>query len=121
MLDQLADDVGGAIRIAHRISPGAAQLGVDIAVARHAVYLDRTNEFVDALAAIGIVGSLGLPRNKARVIDKKIHVREELGDDPDIGRKAVLVGALTEGKALVDADILYAKGAGLLDHAQARV
>src|SRR5262245_40157797 len=109
MLDQLADDMGGTVGIAHGIPPGAAKLSIDIGVARHAVCLDRTDELVDALAAIGIVGPFGLPRNEARVIDKKVHVREELGDDPDIGRKAVLVGAPAKGKALVDADILDAK------------
>jgi len=51
MFHQLADNVGGAVGVAHVVALGAAELGIDVGVARHAVVLDRANQRVDAFAA----------------------------------------------------------------------
>ena len=72
-------------------------------------------ERVDAFAARWIVRALGLAGNEARVIDEKVYVRVALGDDANIARQAVLVGAPAERQAFVDADVAHAEGAGPLD------
>ncbi len=58
LLDRLADDVCRAVRIAHGVAPRAAEPGEDAAVARHVVLLHRPIDFVDTLAARGIVGAV---------------------------------------------------------------
>ena len=121
MFHQLADDVGGAVGVAHVVAPGAAEFGIDVGVARHAVVLDRADQRVDAFAARWIVRALGLAGNEARVIDEKVYVRVALGDDANIARQAVLVGAPAERQAFVDADVAHAEGAGPLDQKDAGV
>jgi hypothetical protein len=82
--------------------------------------MDRPDKLVDALAASRVIRPLWPTGDEARVVNQKIHVREHLGDNPDVARQAVFVRPLAEREAFVDADVLDPERAGLLDHAQAR-
>src|SRR5690606_41338848 len=116
VLEELAEGVGGAVRIAHQEAPGAAELGVHVAVRRHLVVDERFHERVDAVAgSFALVRPLRLAGHEARVIDDEIDVRVALRHDADVVALAVLVGSRPERQALVDADDAHAERARLLD------
>ena len=76
-LDELAQRVRRARRIAHQEAPGRAELGVDVRARLHVVLRERVHERVHALVAVRRVArAFRLPRHEARVVDEELHVRD---------------------------------------------
>src|SRR5688572_807835 len=122
ILDELAERMRRAVGIAHEKAPGAAELGINVAVRLDPVLDQRADERVDAVArATPRKRALRDTGDKTRVVNEEAHIRETLGDDADVAALAVLVGLLAEGQSLVHADHFHAKSARLLDEADADV
>src|SRR5688572_7792552 len=120
ILYQLAQCMRRAVPVAHEKAPGAAELGVNVAVGFDLVFDQRADESVDTVAgAAAIEGALGNSGNKTRVVDEKTYIRKTLGDNADVAALTVLVGLLTERQTLLHADHLHAERARLLDEAGA--
>ena len=110
------------VGLAHEKAPGAAELGVNVAVRFDAVLDERADERVDAVArAAPAVGALRYAGDETRVIDEKAHIRKALRHDADVAALAVLVGLLAEWQTLVHADYFHAERARLLDEARADI
>src|SRR5262249_51463845 len=107
---EFAERMCSVVRVAHEKAPGAAELGVNVAVRLDAVFHQRADKGVDAVArAAPGVGALGDASDETRVIDEKAHVRKALRRNADVAALAVLVGLTAEGQSLVHADHLPAK------------
>ena len=121
-LRSLPSACAALVGVAHEKAPGAAELGVNVAVRFDAVLDQRANERIDAVArAAPAVGALRYAGDKPRVIDQETHIRKAFRHDPDVAALAVLVGLLAERQSLVHADHFHAERARLLDEARADV
>lgn len=112
--EQFAKHVRGLLGIAHDRPPGRAQLGVEVAVRTHPVFVHRGDQPVDAPLRRGRrERSFARPGSlEARVIDDEVHVRELLRRPRHVlGGGVAAAGA----EALVGADRLDAEPARLLD------
>jgi hypothetical protein len=111
VVDQLAEQVGGLVRVVHRVPPDRAELGVDVrdvaellallAEPRRvplvlAQALDQRVDLVRVGADVGVarIGPLGVADVVARVVDEEADLGVRLRSGPDVaGRRCALVEA----------------------------
>src|SRR5262249_61802031 len=102
------------VRVAHEKAPGAAELGVNVAIRLDTVLHQRADKGVDAVArAASAVGTLGEAGDETRVIDDEAHVRKALRHNADVAALAMLVVLTAEVQSLVHAGHLPAVSASL--------
>src|SRR4029078_13221882 len=101
-----------ARRLAHEKTPGAAELGVHVAVGFDPVLDQRANKRVDAVArAASGGGALRNHGNKTGAIDEKLHIREAFGHHANVATLTVLVGFAPERHPFLQADYFGAYAA----------
>ena len=112
----------GAVRIAHQETPGAAELGVHVAVRLYAILDQGADQRIDAVVRT-LAGKRSFRKigHEAGVINQEIHVGEAIGHDANVAALAVFVRLLAERQSLVHADHLDAERARFLDEADADV